>query len=106
MGTYLCNIKQAGGSYNIDAKYSTYRSYGNYFKKNVTNVADVFDGDCFIQPFEYVSQHKWYHPYLPNNRNALIVYSIPVETNINLAYTHGYELSKYINAAEGDITNI
>lgn len=107
MGTYLCNIKQAGGSYNIDAKYSTYRSYGNYFNKQAgNNTADVFDGDCFIQPFEYVSQHKWYHPYLPNNRNALIVYSIPVETNINLAYTHGYELSKYINAAEGDITNI
>lgn len=106
MGTFLCNIKQAGGGYNIDAKYSTYRSYGNYFKKNATNVADIFDGDCFIQPFEYISQHKWYHPYMSNGRNALVVYSIPIETSINLAYTHGYELSKYKNASEGDITNI
>lgn len=108
MGTYLCNIKQAGGNYNIDARYSTYRSYGNYFNKSTSgaNVADVFDGDCFIQPFEYISQHKWYHPYLSNCRNAMIAYSIPMETSINLAYTHGYELSKNMDAAEGDITNI
>lgn len=107
MGTYLCNIKQkdAEQTYKEDPKYSTYRSYGNYFNSN-TSTADVFDGDCFIMPFEYVSQHKWYHPYLSNNRMAMIVYSIPIETNINLAYTHGYELSKYINASEGDITNI
>lgn len=104
MGTFLCNIKQAGGGYNGDAKYSIYRSYGNYFDKDTTN-ADVFDGDCFIQPFEYVSQHKWYHPYLSCCRNAMIAYSIPIETSINLAYTHGYELSKYKNAS-GDITNI
>jgi hypothetical protein len=64
----------------------------------------VFDGDCFIQPFEYISEHKWAHPYLSNHRDAMIAYSIPIETNINLAYTHGYELSKYINASEGDIT--
>ena len=106
MGTFLCNIKQAGGGYNSDAKYSIYRSYGNYFKRSAANVADVFDGDCFIQPFEYISQHKWYHPYIQSNRNALIAYSIPIETSINLAYTHGHELSKYINASEGDITNI
>ena len=107
MGTYLCNIKQKDAQYTYteDPKYSTYRSYGNYFDKQ-TSVVNIFDGDCFIQPFEYVSQHKWYHPYLENNRNALIVYSIPMETNINLAYTYGYELSKYINASEGDITNI
>ena len=106
MGTFLCNIKQAGGGYNSDAKYSIYRSYGNYFKRSAANVADVFDGDCFIQPFEYISQHKWYHPYIQSNRNAIIAYSIPIETSINLAYTYGYELSKYINASEGDITNI
>lgn len=105
MGTFLCNIKQSGGGYNGDAKYSTYRSYGNYFDKDVTK-ADIFDGDCFIQPFEYISQHKWYHPYLSSCRNAMIAYSIPVETSVNLAYTHGYELSKYKNTPERDITNI
>lgn len=103
MGTFLCNIKQSITGYNTDPKYSTYRSYGNYFN---TAVANVFDGDCFIQPFEYISQHKWNHPYMSNRRDAMIVYSIPMETSINLAYTHGYELSKRKESAEGDITNI
>lgn len=103
MGTFLCNIKQVGTGYNMDPKYSIYRSYGNYFR---TSTADVFDGDCFIQSFEYISQHKWNHPYMSNRRDTMIAYAIPIETSINLAYTHGYELSKRKESAEGDITNI
>ena len=105
MGTYLCNIKQSGGGYNEESKYSMYRSYGNYFDAN-ENTVDIFDGDCFIQPFEYISQHKWAHPYMSNHRDAAIVYSIPIETSINLAYSHGYEFSKYKNSSEGNITLI
>lgn len=109
MGTYLCNIKHNvtgamyGGSTDNAKESSIYRSYGDYFK---TPRAFVFDGDCFIMPFEYISQHKWYHPYLMNGRKTMIVYSIPMETNINLAYTYGYEFSKNIDGASGDITNI
>lgn len=110
MGTYLCNIKHNvegamyGGSSKHAKESSIYRSYGDYFKAG--DDAFVFDGDCFIMPFEYISQHKWYHPYLRYGRKAMIAYSIPMETNINLAYTYGYEFSKNIDGASGDITNI
>lgn len=110
MGTFLCNIKHNvegamyGGSSEHAKETSIYRSYGDYFK--VGDPTFVFDGDCFIMPFEYISQHKWYHPYLMNGRKAMIVYSIPMETSINLAYTYGYEFSKNIDGASGDITNI
>lgn len=104
-GTYLCNIKK-NGTPKGDPKYSTYRSYGNYsIVKTSQNEIEVFDGDCFIQPFEYISLHKWYHPYLSNARNAMIAYSIPMETSINIAYSFGQEISKNINSASGNITN-
>ena len=105
MGTYLCNIKQASAGYPTDKTLSTYRSYGNYFDRSVS-IADVFDGDCFVQPFEYISQHKWAHPYLSNHRDATIIYAIPMETSINLAYTYGYEFSKNKNNTNGNITLI
>lgn len=108
-GTYLCNIIKNtvpyGGTSQNAIENSTYRSYGDLFDSTETSV-DVFDGDCFIMPFEYISQHKWKHSYLKNNRTAMVAYSIPVETSINLAYTYGYELSKNIDSASGDITNI
>ena len=81
MGTYLCNIKQYSSPYSIDPKYSIYRSYGNYFKPakydsryintipSNWSIADVFDGDCFIEPFEYISEHKFDHPYLKYHRD-------------------------------------
>lgn len=106
MGTYLCNIKKTSAPYGGDPRYSTYRSYGNYFHKDVVNVVDIYDGDCFIMPFEYVSCHKAYFPYLSYMRNMMIAYSIPMETSVNLAYTHGYELSKHAESAKGDISNI
>ena len=109
LGTYLCNIRQSvvpyGGSDEKSIELSTYTSYGDYFSSNKHTVA-VFDGDCFIEPFEYVSQHKAHWGLMENMRNACIVYSIPVETNINLAYTYGYEFSKNKNRSNGDITNI
>lgn len=98
-GTYICNIKKKSTPYGGDSKVaienSTYRSFGDLFDASQTT-CNVFDGDCYIIPFEYVSQHKWYHPYLPSARNACIVYSIPMETNINIPYTCGYEFSKHI----------
>lgn len=109
LGTYLCNIRQNvtpyGGYQKQIRDLSQYASHGDYFSSN-NAVATVFDGDCFIQPFEYVSLHKWYHSKVYYPRNACIVYSIPVETNINLVYDYGYNFSKNINSASGDVTNI
>lgn len=109
MGTYLCNIQQNvipyGGDDEIAKETSSYNSYGDYFDTTQTTV-NIFDGDTFIQPFEYVSQHKCYSPQQVNLRTACIIYSIPVETSINLAYTYGYEFSKNKDNSSGDITNI
>lgn len=109
LGTYLCNIQQNvipyGGNDEIAKETSSYNSYGDYFDALETTV-NIFDGDTFIQPFEYVSQHKCYTPQQVNLRTACIIYSIPVETSINLAYTYGYEFSKNKDNSSGDITNI
>lgn len=110
MGTYLCNIRKSVLPYNGYDKTSRetniYYSYGNYYTTNygVDNSTIIFDGDCFIQPFEYIAKHKWYSPRIKYGRNGCTVYSIPVETNINLAYSYGYEFSK--NSSKGDVTNI
>lgn len=99
MGTFLCNLRKNvipyGGYSAVDRSLNTYCSYGNYFKKDDTNTKHViFDGDCYIQPFEYVSMHKQANPEYLIMKTMMVVYAIPVETNINLAYTYGHELSR------------
>ena len=49
--------------------------------------------------------HKIYVPEIADTlASHMIAYSIPVETSINLAYTHGNELSK--NYRDSGITNV
>ena len=101
-GTYLCNLRQTvtpyGGFTRQARVLSSYYSYGNYFKRD-TSKCQVFDGDCFIMPFEYVSMHKYYNNKVVNPMTHSVIYSIPVETNINLAYTYGSEFSANCNKA-------
>lgn len=112
LGTYLCNIRHDvipyGGYSYQDRCLNTYSSYGDFVKVDgESNISQVFDGDCYIQPFEYVSMHRGYYHVLPYFRNHTIVYSIPVETNINLAYTYGSEFSKVRNVnLQVDATNV
>lgn len=109
MGTYLCNLRQNttpyGGNDDNAKKLCNYYSYGYYKKTSDNAPIQVYGGDCFIQPFEYVSMHKYYHNQYKHVRNTCIVYSIPVETNINLAYTYGYEFSKNFTIS-GSATNL
>ena len=99
-GTYLCNLRKVTipyGGYDYQSRLTnTYYSYGDIFYDTAVNKA-VFDGDCFIMPFDYVSMHKCYDSYLNNMFTFMIGYAIPVETNINLAYTSGNEFSRHIN---------
>lgn len=105
-GTYLCNICKRvnpyGDSSDTSLSLITWRSYGDYFNiQNREQVGHVFDGEYVIQPFEYVSMHKWQHPDEQSGdstkriRKYNIVYSIPIETPINLAYTSGFEYTKH-----------
>lgn len=112
LGTYLCNIRHDvipyGGYTHQDRQLNVYSSYGDFVRvTGESNVSQVFDGDCYIQPFEYMSMHRGYYYRLKYFRNHTIVYSIPVETNINLAYTYGSEFSKVRNVnLQVDATNV
>ena len=105
-GTYLCNLRQRTtpyGGYDYSARcLNTYVSYGDVFSAD-QKVANVFDGDCYIQPFEYVSCHKYYDKNVGMSVTACLVYSIPVETSINLAYTSGVEFSAQTDSKASNI---
>ena len=115
LSTYICNIQKPtipyGGTSAQAINNSTYYSYGDYFVVGIDDTVQggshsvvVFDGDTFIQPFEYVSMHKYSHPAIWYPRSYFIVYSIPVETSVNLAFTYGEEFSKTTNS--GNVTYI
>lgn len=97
-GTYICNLRQKtipyGGYDIVSRSLNTYYSYGDSFDISNSN-ADVFDGDCFICPFEYQSFYKYYDTQVGTaTTSTAIIYSIPVETNMNLYYTLGDEWSR------------
>lgn len=101
--TYLVNITKTcipyGGNDEATLKNNIYYSYGDYHTVNDTSCV-VFNGDTFIEPFEYISMHKQYYSPAANTvPSHMIAYSIPVETSINLAYTHGDEFSRIYNQA-------
>lgn len=107
-GTYLCNMRQrimpyCGGDFQ-SRTLSQYYSFGDIYKSN-DRKASIFNGDCYIQPFEYVSLHKYYTSKFGGGNPHMVVYSIPVETNINLSLTYGEEFS--MNSSKGtQISNI
>lgn len=111
-GTVLCNIQQTpviySGTTYAERELDTYYSYGDYHAIEDSK-AIVFNGDCYIQPLEYVSAHKYSNPadyygsenwyFLKTPMTKTVVYSIPVETNINIEYEYGYSVSRQF--AEG-----
>lgn len=107
LGTYLCNITKDiipyGGFQKSDIDDSLYYSYSDIYRynKNQENRVDVFNGDTYICPFEYISTHKFYHNDLKAPLTTAVVNYIPVETSINLFYTNGFEF-----AQNKDNTNI
>lgn len=107
LGTYICNVQQDTVPYNgydyVSRTLDSYYSYGNLFEAN-NNSHGIFDGDCFIMPMEYISLHKYYFPKIKSPTTTMIAYSIPVETNINLAYTYGNEYSR--NYKDSGISNL
>lgn len=111
LGTFLCSIQHtitpySGFSYE-NRKQDIYYSFGDVFVPTEVGASQthlnlpegwyrrpVFNGDCYRQAMEYVSQHKYY--FAPNKytKNACIVYSFPTESSINLAFTDGFEFHK------------
>lgn len=105
-GTYLCNIRKKsipyGGNTYTDRNLNTYVSFGDV-QYDVNKPLYVFDGDCFIDVFEYTSCHKYYDKGIPCSVTTNLNYAIPVETSINLAYTSGNTFSR---GADRNITQI
>ena len=99
MYTMLCNIQKHPQPYNTNKKLDTYYSYGDYFVgsqgSKPSSEGHAFDGDTYIDTMEYVSMHKMYfdmaYDTVPSHA---VIYSIPVETSINLKYTCGAEFSR------------
>lgn len=108
-GTYLCNLKQNTIPYNgyqyTSRLTNTYVSCGNYYKYNPNEKKIVFNGDCYIQPFEYVSAHKYYYKDIKSPVTTCLIYTFPVETSINIVASHGHEFSKNIDN-KGLCTNL
>lgn len=108
-GTYLCNLKQNTVPYNgyqyTSRLTNTYVSCGNYYKYNPNEKKIVFNGDCYIQPFEYVSAHKYYYKDIKSPVTACLIYTFPVETSINIVASHGHEFSKNLDN-KGLCTNL
>lgn len=104
-GTYLCNIVKEcipyGGYEKHSIENSLYYSYSDVYRYNpsIENIAEVFDGDTYICPFEYISLHKFAFKELHGPLTTVIVNYIPVETSINLMYTSGVQ---FINNDSGD----
>lgn len=108
LGTHICNIQHIvipyGGNSQSAIYNSNYYSYGDFYDKSDT-IPVIFDGDTFIQPFEYVALHKIYTPIVKDSgMSRCNVYYIPLESSINLAYTYGQEMSKNQNVR--GITNV
>jgi hypothetical protein len=108
-GTYLCNLKQNTVPYNgyqyTSRLTNTYVSCGNYYKYNPNKKKIVFNGDCYIQPFEYVSAHKYYYKDVASPVTTCLIYTFPVETSINMITSYGNEFSKNLDS-EGLCTNL
>lgn len=101
LGTYVCNLRKKctpyGGSSQQSKVLDNYYSYGNYKRLNgKQSTIQIFNGDCYIQPFEYTSLHKYYNNETVYQVVTNINYSIPVETSYNLAFTYGEEPSRSI----------
>lgn len=110
LGTYICNLRKTvtpyGGSDYVYRTLNQYHSYGDYKIVSAARreqYSAVFDGDCYIMPLEYTSLHKYYCSKTVYQCVANINYSIPVETNINLALTYGDEPSRTLWSEEDNV---
>nr|DAJ27581.1 MAG TPA: hypothetical protein [Crassvirales sp.] len=66
------------------------------------NKIDVFNGDTYINPFEYTAAHK-----ISNNAAGVVwtftnIYAIPLESSINTALDSGYTVSR--NYKDNNVT--
>lgn len=94
--TLVCNLRQVGivpygGRNRQSIDSAVYTKYGDYkeYKRSVPNEIDVFNGDCFINVFEFCTKHKWYHGTYCDTFQASVFSSVILETDIDLDMIYG-----------------
>ncbi len=92
----IANVTKNATPYGTNQYNSVFYSHGCYRDVNIEigrhNPIEfpiyVFDGDCYIGIFEYNAAHCWDSAYY---RATMMntTYYVPIESDINLFYTHG-----------------
>lgn len=88
----IANITKDANPYGPNYYSNVFYSHGSYRAISIgdkdTFTYSVFDGDCYIGIFEYNAAHCWdsafYRATMMNT-----TYYVPIESDINLFYTHG-----------------
>lgn len=101
LGTQLCNLRKVivpYSGYNYTARqFNTYISIGGFFVKPSGDDAyletTIFGGDVYINRFKYVNLHYFAglnsEGTVETSMQPFVVYEVPVESPINLAYVNG-----------------
>lgn len=106
--TMICSIRKRdvvpyGGTGKTALQNSVYYSTGyyqpadsptNYYETKMVN-----DGDTYAGCFEIVTAHQQMSM-LKNHINAAIIYSVPIESDIDLQNTHGVSYSRSIRGGQ------
>lgn len=121
IGTQICNIRKDtipyGGYTNANRQYRTYISTGSFTAtlrdmndNNIETSICTFSGDTFINLFQHIKCH--YSTSLDAEGNELesiypttIVYSVPLESSINIAMKNSADIGMYTQIQPSNIEN-
>lgn len=105
LGTICANVQhtavQFAGISAEEKQYDTYYGFGNFGKfYNGTSSIQVFDGDIYIVPAEFVNMFKTYN--FNDIKNTIpsgqVVYYIPLESKINTFFDYGMNYKNTSNS--------
>lgn len=115
LGTQLCNLRKTVvpyGGYNYTAKqFNTYISISAFSVKptgsGVEGNSLVFGGDTYITLFKYVNVHYFAglkeDGSVETSLQPFIIYAVPTESVINLAYQNGADLNQYVQIEPANV---
>lgn len=97
----VSNLKKYALPYNgpdsYDQNSPDYYSHGFYSLNNGSNTIVVKDGDCFPGIFVYVSEYAFNNSNFLSATKSMVVYYVPIESDINLRATCGDVYTRIAN---------
>lgn len=88
----VLNIRKLAVPYGgqTTTKTSSYISFGNViYPSDDNNTINVYDGDCYPGIFTYNASHAWHSPNTRYGIRSVGIYSIALESDIDLSGTSG-----------------